>query len=184
MPKTLKEEDGGIAQPIQAMLEELEKLRKRVEELEEKKRKEEIEEDEEEEESEEEEKLKERKKEKTSKGIRIYREIDLAQPGRNPVETPKLGANPVGNVPGEGKYVEKAVYDEGMRKIERRVRRLEEAVGLDRQPDIAGAEEPFDMMAERIRESLSRRKTVLTGGVSKEGIDIKSAVKAYLGGVA
>jgi TolA-binding protein len=182
MPKTLKEEDGGIAQPIQAMLEELEKLRKRVEELEEKKRKEEMEE--EEEESEEEEKLKERKKEKTSKGIRIYREIDLAQPGRNPVKTPELGANPVGNVPGEGKYVEKAVYDEGMRKIEGRIRRLEEAVGLDRQPDIAGAEEPFDMMAERIRESLSKRKTVLTGGVSREGFDIKSAVKAYLGGVA
>lgn len=186
MPIKKEEDDGGIAQPIQAILEELEKLRKRVEELEEKKRKEEIDDEDEEDEEEEEERLREKKKKKERVGrhIRIYREVDVTQPGRNPVETPELGANPAYNVPGEGKYVEKKVYEEGMRKIEKRITRLEEAVGLVRQPDIAGPEEPFDMMTERIKESLSRRQTILTSGAARENFDIKSAVKAYLGGVA
>jgi len=169
-------EDEGNKQPLQALMEEIDGLKKKVAALEAGSNGG-VPEDEEQL------PVMERKKREATGKVRIYREVDVTSPGRNPVDTPSLGDNAQGKVPGEGKYVESATYDADKKVIEGRVGRLEEAAGIGRDDVSAGSENPVNMN-ERMRENLSRRKTIV-GSQPKAGFDkesIRATVKEAMKG--
>ena len=117
--------------------------------------------------------------------VRVFREVEIQTP--NPVPTPPMADNPKGNVPGEDKYVEKAYFEERMGRVEEGIRKVGDEVSKMRKEgagETRGTDEPAGPEAPRPMdigaEKLSKRQTIIGGGIHKERFDVKNAVKEFL----
>jgi len=118
------------------------------------------------------------------KMARIYREVEV-QPS-NPTTVPPMADNPVGNVPGEGKYVSMEAFDDRCGKLEEGVRMIGKEVSRMRK-SMEGAGEvkdpamsPGPDAPRTMPERLEGRKTIVGNQPMKETLDIKKSVKEFL----
>ena len=139
---------------------------------------------------------------------RIYRLIEEVIPSNPTGQDMPIGENPVGDVPGEGRFatkeelgdVKKAVGEVG-KKVEALsgdVKKMKEAfegkkgdedeeeeengkegAGEVREPALSGSEEPRAFKAETMSEALSHRKSVI-GTMPTQKTNVRNAVKEYL----